>query len=379
MSSNNPFITVTKSLKNIPLFLCVLLMTSGLVLEAQDVQNSRRMSHKMEIARVVGTTKISMTYHSPKVQGRKIFGGIVPYDFVVDNKEYPWRAGSNNRTIIEFEHNVTINGQELPAGKYGLLVLVNEKEWTFIFSTDYSWGAFNYNPENNVLRIKAKVKNRVFQEWLSYDFVDPNPESAGIELRWENVSAGFTVGLDVSENILADLRDKEDKTARDYRVMAIETMKKDPGKLEEALMYLEKALSKVHTLEGDYKQAETFFINILKSDYLISKGAIEEGKSLKQETIKSSQGFNMYYYALNTLIVKGDREEAFKLLTANMETNPKQWQAYLAMGEYYLKANNQKKVVENFKRAYELAPDPSKNYTRYLYLQNKLILERSAP
>ena len=366
--------TILINLKNHFLLLFALLLS--IQLDAQDVQNSRLMSQSMEVTRVVGTTQIKVVYHSPTTQGRVIFGGIVPYDFVVDAKEYPWRAGSNNRTTIEFEHDVKIEGQDLKAGKYGLVVLVAKKHWTFIFSSNTSWGAFQYTPDNDVLRVKVEVEKRPHQEWLSYDFVDPKPESVGIGLRWEKVSAKFRVVTDVNSNILSELAKKENKTASDYRVMAIESMTKNSGQVDKALEYLEEGLTRINELEENRQPGERFSINMLKADYLILKGQTQKGKVLKEETIAKTQGFNMYYYGLNTLIVKGDKKEAFRLLSENIKSNPKQWQGYLAMGEYYLKDNNQSEVVKNFKKAYELAPENWKNYAHYLYLQNKLVLEK---
>ncbi|MBX2870728.1 MAG: DUF2911 domain-containing protein, partial [Saprospiraceae bacterium] len=139
----------------------------------QDVQNSRRISQKVSISRTLGTTAIEINYHSPLAKGRKIFGGIVPFDFVVDGKEFAWRAGSNQRTTIEFAHDVEINDRPLKAGKYGLVVLVSEQDWTFVFTNDFSWGAFQYEPSQDVLRVKVDVKKAPSQECLSYDFTNP--------------------------------------------------------------------------------------------------------------------------------------------------------------------------------------------------------------
>ena len=68
--------------------------------------------------------------------------------------------------------------------------------------------------------------------------------------------------------------------------------------------------------------------------------------------------------------------ERFILLKDNEKRNPEQWTGHLAFGEYYLKENNQKLATEYFKKAFEHAPENWKNYTRYLYLQNKFVLER---
>jgi hypothetical protein len=352
-------------------------MAMSMNIHAQDVQNSRQMSQKVSIASTIGTTQIKINYHTPLAKGRKIFGGIVPYDFVVDGKEYAWRAGSNERTTIEFGHNVEINGNPLSAGKYGLVVLVSEKEWTYVFSTDMSWGAFQYTPERDVLRVKVPVKKQEYQDWLSYSFVKPQAEKVDVELRWVDVSAAFTISTNITANILGDLEAKPNKSADDYGTLSIECMNQNQNSIDKALGYLELGLARIDSLDQKSRRYTAFSLNMLKADLLIQKGETKKGNALKKVTIEKSEGFDMYYYGLNTLIVKGNQKEAFQLLSDNIKRNPRQWQAYLAMGEYYLKAGDQQRVVDNFKLAYEYASDNWKNYARYLYLQNKLVLERN--
>jgi len=343
---------------------------------AQDVQNSRRSSQRASTTQRIGTTDITIVYHRPLAKGRKVFGGIVPFDFVVDAKEYAWRAGANDRTTIEFTHDVTIEGQQLPSGKYGFVVLVSEKEWTMVFSKDLSWGAFQYDPKDDALRVAVKTEAAPYQGWLSYSFINLEAEAVGVELRWEETKASFIVGTDVSAKIISDLAKKEDKTTSDYRDLAVETLKKDPSQVDEALALVEKSFAGLDDVEDKYRPREEFNSKILKADLLMSKGNKKEGNALKKEALESAKGFNLYYYGLNTLLVKGDQKEAFRLLTENVQKNPNQWQGHLALGEYYLKDGDQQKVVEHFKKSYEFAPENWKNYARYLYLQNKLVLDR---
>lgn len=353
------------------LLLFLLLTTLG-QLTGQDVQNSRRISQKVTLSRTIGTTAVEINYHSPLAKGRKIFGGIVPYDFVVDGKEYAWRAGSNQRTTIEFAHDVNINGLPLAAGKYGLVVLVSEKDWTFVFTNDFSWGAFQYEPSQDVLRVKVPVEKAPYQEWLSYDFGNPEAEAGEISLHWTDVRATFKVSTDVSQNIIDALAAKEDKTFNDYLILAEEYRNK--GEQDKAWENLQQATKKME--EQEVPQYEQFSYHILQAELMLAKGD-KSAKQQLQKTIKSAQGFNMYYYGLNTLLVKKEKKRAYRLLLQNSKDHPDQWQGFLALGEYYLVDGNQEKVVENFRKAYELAPDNWKNYARYLYLQNRVQLERS--
>lgn len=355
-----------------PVLLLLLFLTSTFYLKGQDVQNSRRISQKVSISRTIGTTDIEINYHSPLAKGRKIFGGIVPYDFVVDGKEYAWRAGSNQRTTIEFAHDVNINSSPLPAGKYGLVVLVSEKDWTFVFTNDFSWGAFQYEPSQDVLRVKVPVKKASYQEWLSYDFRNPEAEAVEVSLHWTDIQATFKVSTDVTQNIIDTLVAKEDKAFNDYLILAEEYRNK--GETERAWDYIQQATEKMK--EQEVPQYEQFSYRVLQAELMLARGD-KAGEKQLQETIKSAQGFNMYYYGLNTLLVKKDKKRAYSLLVQNSKNHPDQWQAFLALGEYYLVDHNPKKVVDNFRQAYELAPDNWKNYARYLYLQNRVQLERT--
>src|SRR5580700_9365125 len=74
-----------------------------------------------------GLSAIEVSYSRPAVKGRKIFGDLVPYDKV-------WRTGANQATTIQFGDDVTIEGNKVPAGKYGLLTIPGENEWTIILS-----------------------------------------------------------------------------------------------------------------------------------------------------------------------------------------------------------------------------------------------------
>ncbi|MEM1406267.1 MAG: hypothetical protein AAGG59_05790 [Bacteroidota bacterium] len=106
-------------------------------------------------------------------------------------------------------------------------------------------------------------------------------------------------------------------------------------------------------------------------------GKIKEGKRLIDEALGEASGFNVYYYVLNKLLVKGKKEEALEVLTRQIENDPENRANHLALGEYYLKTGDQKKATESFKKAYEYSRGTQgENYTRYVYLQNKLILER---
>ena len=345
---------------------------------AQDVGGRTLVSQSRTTIANIGKCDITIKYHSPSVKGRKIFGGIVPYDFVVDGKEFPWRAGSNQRTTIEFSHDVEIEGQNLPAGSYGFVVLVSEKEWTLIFSSGKSWGAFNYDKANDVIRVPVPTQKVTFQEWLSYEFLNPLVESVDVQLKWEETAITFNVKTDALMNGIKSIKEKEEITAADYQALAFKTLEQDPTALDQAMEYITKSGEKLDDYENEQTKAfYAFNHKVLKGELLINNGQKEEGNKLINEALSEAQGFNTYYYALNKLLVKGKKKEALKLLNSQIKRDPENRANYLGLGEYYLHVGDQKKATDNFRQAYEKSKGiVGENYAKYLYHQNRLVLER---
>src|SRR5690349_23937551 len=133
-------------------------------LYAQSVSlNIPRDSQRAELMQRVGITDITLKYHRPLVNKRKIWGGLVPYGQV-------WRAGANENTTIEFTDPVSIEGKPLAKGIYGLHMLPAENEWTIIFSrTATAWGSFTYNQAEDALRVTVKPRPAEMKEALAYE------------------------------------------------------------------------------------------------------------------------------------------------------------------------------------------------------------------
>lgn len=128
----------------------------------------------------VGYTDVEITYGSPRVNDRKIWGNLVPYGKV-------WRAGANNATKIDFQHDVEILGNILPAGKYALFLIPQKSgDWQVIFNGDYSqWGAFNYDESLNVLSVGVPVKKCDYHEGLTYAIEGKDYDKGEIIMSWE--------------------------------------------------------------------------------------------------------------------------------------------------------------------------------------------------
>lgn len=165
-------------------------------------QGVPRASQRQEITQTVGDTTIAIVYHRPNVNGRKIWGGLVPYGEV-------WRSGANENTTIEFSRDVLINGRSLPAGKYGFHTIPTAGKWTLIFSKANSdWGSFSYDEKKDALRVEATpVALDDSHESLAYIFNNVTADSVEVDLVWEKLSVPFTVGIgDINGRVIQGLR-----------------------------------------------------------------------------------------------------------------------------------------------------------------------------
>jgi len=176
----------------------LLLILTATTIAQQD--SKPRLSLKASVTQRIGVDNdITIIYSRPGVKGRKIWGGLVPFGLAPGNKNsnnnpFPWRGGANENTTIEFSKDVTVEGNNLPAGKYGLHFIPGEKKWIIIFSKNNSnWGSFTYDQKDDALRITVTAVKAPFEEWLTYGFDDLNGNSATVFLKWEELKVPFKI------------------------------------------------------------------------------------------------------------------------------------------------------------------------------------------
>jgi len=94
---------------------------------------------------------IHIDYSSPRMRGRKIFGGLVPYGEV-------WRAGANEATSFVIDADVNVGGKTVPHGSYTLFALPNPESWTLIISKQTGEFGIPYPGEqDDFARVPMKV------------------------------------------------------------------------------------------------------------------------------------------------------------------------------------------------------------------------------
>ncbi len=132
---------------------------------------------------------ISVTYSSPRMRGRKIFGDLVPFGEV-------WRTGADNATSFVTKADLVAGGKSIPAGSYTLFTLPTQSNWTLIISKQTGEFGIPYPGEQfDFARIEMKVSKLPSPiENFTISF-DQTGASCAMRLDWESTRAS----IDISE------------------------------------------------------------------------------------------------------------------------------------------------------------------------------------
>jgi len=153
-------------------------------------RDTSKKSIPSETKKWVGNTDIKISYHSPAVRGRTIWGGLVAYDAV-------WVTGAHKATTIEVGKDFIVGGKTIPAGKYALFTIPGKEEWTVIINKNWNQHlADDYSESEDVVRIKVTPKTTDgMTERLNYEIDQKGERIADIIISWEKIRLAF--GLEV--------------------------------------------------------------------------------------------------------------------------------------------------------------------------------------
>jgi hypothetical protein len=264
--------------------ICLAILGLGGTVSAQNDLNLPDVSQAAQVKQRIALTDITVNYHRPLVNGRKIWGGLVPFGKV-------WRAGANENTTIEFSDAVSVEGQPLAKGIYGLHMIPNPDSWTIIFSkTNTAWGSYSYKQDEDALRVNVKPRPLAeTKEALEFDFEDLKPDSTAVTLKWEKLGVPFTVSIkdadQTLQNIRAQLKGRGQFTwqALDEGAQFCLTRKIN---LDEALQWADASI-----------QNEERFDNLsTKADILKALNRSDEAKAVWNHALEKATAVQLYSY-----------------------------------------------------------------------------------
>jgi hypothetical protein len=316
---------------------------------------------KASVTERIGLTDVTIHYDRPGVKGRegKIWGQLVHTGFIDQgfgsSKAAPWRAGANENTTFEFSTPVKIEGQQLPAGKYGFFVAYDPGECTLIFSKNAtSWGSYFYNDKEDALRVKVKpVALDKSVEWLKYEFMNQTENSATIALQWEKLMIPFRIEVDYINAQLESFR-RELRTEKGFIWeswnQAADWCLQHNVNLEQALVWADTASGPLFGGDRSFQAWST------KAGLLEKLNRSAEADSVMKKTLAFA-GMNDIHQYGRRLLQEKKNKEALDVFKSNFQKNPNQFTTLMGLVRGYSANGDFKNALKYANQALALAPD----------------------
>lgn len=134
----------------------------------------------------VGAAHVMIKYHAPAVRGRTVWGGLVPYAEV-------WVTGAHSATSLEIDKAFTVNGTDIPAGKYALFTIPGPDTWVIIVNKNWDQHlADEYDQKEDIVRLEVIPEQLpAFQERLKYSIVSSGDTAGSVEISWEKIKVSM--------------------------------------------------------------------------------------------------------------------------------------------------------------------------------------------
>jgi tetratricopeptide (TPR) repeat protein len=322
------------------LVVCSPIFAQSFVLDLPD------QSPRASVSQRVGLSDITIKYHRPLVNKRKVFPGLVPYGEV-------WRAGANFNTIIEVSDPVTVEGQPLVKGVYGLHMIPTADSWTVIFSKQAeAWGSFTYDQKEDALRVNVKPQPTDMHEALEYTITPVGTDSAVVRLAWEKTAVPFTLKFDVNQIAL----EKIHQQMRGLQRFGWQGWNDAAGylgtnkiALEEALDYADRSI-----------QIEERFDNLqTKITILTAMNKMDAVPPVQKRALELASPLQMHNYARG-LQIAGKQAEAFEIFRSNAQKNPTNWVTHVGLARVYSGEGKFDQALKEIDIAAAGAPAPQK-------------------
>ncbi len=243
----------------------------ALALPAVAQVDTPQVSPSASVTQTIGTTVITIDYHRPGVKGRQIWGGLVPYD-------QPWRMGANEATTISVSDPVTIDGIEVPAGKYSFFAIPGKETWKLVINKDpEQWGAYGYDESKDALRLDVKPAASAHNEWMRFTIDPEGTTAAHVTLHWEKLAISMKVDIDVNKIVWKDV----DETLASTYGSAADWALASGERMDEGLEWVNQAIA---------AQGEDIFNLWTKAQLLHKLGRAAEAAPIMEKSLSLAEG-----------------------------------------------------------------------------------------
>jgi hypothetical protein len=191
-------------------------------------------SSKAKVEQRVGITDFSVDYSSPAMRGRKIYGGLVPYDKI-------WRTGANASTKLTASKDFTFGETAVPKGTYSVFTIPGATSWTVILNKNADASAQEYDAKNDAARVTVKPEPSGSRERMTFIFSESTDAATRLDLEWETLRVSVPIKVDTQTQVMAGIDETLGEAWRPY-YQAGRYVVESGGNMDTALGYLDTSI-----------------------------------------------------------------------------------------------------------------------------------------
>ncbi|BAO54393.1 DUF2911 domain-containing protein [Nonlabens marinus] len=161
-------------------------------------QSTKRAFAKTEEQKAALQPQIRVLYGRPSLNDRAVFTATDEKGSGIQKFGEKWRLGANENTEIMLMSDAMIGGKELKAGRYSMVVVPTENEWTIHINSEIdAWGHYSHKEEMDVVTTTIPVTNDGESlENLSMALYSPNKdEVVHLKMGWGTYRAEMPITL----------------------------------------------------------------------------------------------------------------------------------------------------------------------------------------
>ncbi len=152
-------------------------------------QPPNKLSPEASTAIQIGGTHVTVEYSAPSARGRKVEGGLVPYDHI-------WRAGADSATTLINDGDIMIGDLRVPKGTHTLYVAATDGDWKLVVNNQTGQWGTEYDKNQDLGRTSLTLKKTdAAVETYKMNLTKSGANSATLWLMWGNTSASVPVTL----------------------------------------------------------------------------------------------------------------------------------------------------------------------------------------
>jgi len=215
---------------------------------AQGLEVPAPSSHA-KVEQRVGVTDFTVDYSSPAMRGRKIFGGLLPFDKL-------WRTGANACTRLSASNDFTFGDAKVAKGTYSIFTIPGASTWTVILNKNVELaGTDGYDAKDDVARITVTPQTVAPRERMTFVFADSTDDATRLDLEWETQRVSVPIKIDTPTLVRAGI----EKTLADAwrpHYQAGRYLIENGGDVETALKYLDTSIAISSTWWNNWWRAQ---------------------------------------------------------------------------------------------------------------------------